>query len=76
MHNLSKKANGTTSLDTAMYNQVDKDQESYFQETVSEAFINHLVDLRERDAEFGTLLKRTFGEKLDDLEFFYGFQKN
>ena len=45
-----------------MKNQDDKDHKSEFQETASEAFIKHFVDIKEEDAEFVILLKGTFGD--------------
>ena len=56
--------------------QTDKvNSEEEFSEIVSDAFIKHLLNLRENNSEFVVLLKDTFGDKLHDKELFAWLSK-
>ena len=72
---LSRKVDQNALLGTVMKENNYRDQESEYEETVSEAFIKHLESLREKDSEFVTLLKEAFGEKLEDQDFFSWISK-
>ena len=72
---LRRKVDQNALLDTVMKEKNYRDQESEYEETVSEAFIKHLESLREKDSEFVTLLKEAFGEKLEDQDFFSWISK-
>ena len=72
---LSEKVD-ITLLNAARNSQTDKvNCEEEFSEIVSDAFIKHLLNLRENDSEFVVLLKDTFGDKLRDKEFFARLSK-
>ena len=63
---LSEKVDMTL-LNAARNSQRDKvNSEEGFSEIVSDAFIKHLLNLRENDSEFVVLLKDTFEDKLHD----------
>ena len=56
-----------TLLNAARNSQIDKiNSEEEFSEIASDAFIKHLLNLRENDSEFVVLLKGTFEDKLHD----------
>ena len=56
-----------TLLNAARNSQIDKiNSEEEFSEIASDAFIKHLLNLRENDSEFVVLLKDTFEDKLHD----------
>ena len=65
-----------TLLIAARNSQTDKvNSEEEFIEIVSDAFIKHLLNLRENDSEFVVLLKDTLRDKQHDKEFFAWLSK-